>query len=275
MREFFWDFFDSWEQAENAWDQRAKIAAHRASLDIPKINPSIPQIAPETKRFLRFKALSWVLQHDSKGELRRFFFNHPGKHIVRYVQSLFRRTSFLRDEDLFFYGVKNISDIHECMRQEDTIVLVGFSYCEKPKECPAIRFSNACIADEEHPVCQQCFIGKVRHALPAERTIFAVVPTINAIGEEVLHVIKEHNGKKIIFLIASCEMALTMFGDLGNMVGIKGIGIKLDGRICNTMKAFSLSEQGIKPGMTWLSPTSERKMLDLVRFWREEALRFF
>ena len=275
MSEFFWDFFDSWEQAETAWDARAKIAADQVSLDIPKVTPSIPQIAPETAFLLRFKALSWVLRHDSSGELRRFFFRHPARHLFRYAQSFFRGQSFSRDDDLFFYGVKNISDIHERMKQEDSIVLVGFSYCEKPRECPAIRFSSACIADEGHSVCQQCFIGKVRHALPLERTIFAVVPTINAIGEEVIRAIDTYKSKKIIFLIASCEMALTMFGDLGNMVGMTGVGIKLEGRICNTMKAFSLSEQGIKPGMTWLSSTSERKMLDLVRFWREETLRFF
>ena len=63
-------------------------------------------------------------------------------------------------------------------------------------------------------------------------------------------------------------MALTMFGDLSAMVGIQGVGVRLGGRVCNTMKAFSLSEQGIKPGMTWLSSETEQKMLSLVRKWK-------
>ena len=107
------------------------------------------------------------------------------------------------------------------MRERDSVLFVGFSYCEKPKSCPLERFSSACSADENNPVCRQCFIGKVRHALPRPRTIFSVVPTINAVGEEISKAIVQNPGKKILFLIASCEMALTMFGDLGASLGFK------------------------------------------------------
>ena len=45
-----------------------------------------------------------------------------------------------------------------------------------------------------------------------------------SIGEEISKAeIVQNPGKKILFLIAWCEMALTMFGDLGRMVGIQGI----------------------------------------------------
>jgi hypothetical protein len=274
MRESFWDFFDSWEEAEKAWDERAKAAALQSPLDIPTVNPVIPQITADTARFLRLKALSWVVRHDRRGVLRRFFLRHPFRCLSQYIQSLLSGTSFVRQGDFFYYGVKGFSHMQELLKQDDTILLVGFSYCEKPKECPAVRFSNKCIADEELRVCQQCFIGKVRHALPHARTIFTIVPTINAIGEEVVQAITANPNKKLLFLIASCEMALTMFGDLGVMSGIKGIGVKLGGRICNTMHAFSLSEQGVKPGVTWLSEPTQRKVLDLLRFWRD-TLRLF
>ena len=267
--ELFWDFFDSWEQAEKVWDERAQIAAAQYPLDKPLINPSIPQITSETARFLSFKGFSWVIRHDVSGELRRFFLRHPVKYLSRYTQSLLRRKSYAREGDFFYYGVNNLHHMHELMKQEDTLLIVGFSYCEKPKECPAVRFSNACIADENHLVCQQCFIGKIRHALPMARTIFSIVPTVNAIAEEVVRAITKFPNKKILFLIASCEMALTMFGDLSVMAGIQGIGVKLEGRICNTMQAFSLSEKGIKPGLTWLSASTERKILDLLRFWKD------
>jgi hypothetical protein len=49
------------------------------------------------------------------------------------------------------------------------------------------------------------------------------------------------------------------------MVGIQGIGIRLDGRICNTMKAFELSERGIKPGLTVVLDETQRKILELIQ----------
>ena len=47
------------------------------------------------------------------------------------------------------------------------------------------------------------------------------------------------------------------------MVDIKGIGVRLDGRICNTMKAFELSEKGIKPGLTVVLDVTQKRLLDL------------
>lgn len=66
-------------------------------------------------------------------------------------------------------------------------------------------------------------------------------------------------------------MTLKMFGDWGNMVNIKGIGVRLDGRICNTMKAFELSEAGIKPGLTVVLPHTQRKILSLLKSRRSNA----
>ncbi|MCB1213054.1 MAG: hypothetical protein KDK40_02025, partial [Chlamydiia bacterium] len=63
----------------------------------------------------------------------------------------------------------------------------------------------------------------------------------------------------------ACEMTLRMFADWGNMVGIRGIGVRLDGRICNTMAAFDLSERGIKPGLTVVLEETQRRILQLLR----------
>ena len=76
-------------------------------------------------------------------------------------------------------------------------------------------------------------------------------------------------GKKILFIITACEMTLEMFGDWGNMVEIQGIGVRLDGRICNTMKAFELSEEGIKPGLTVVLPHTQRRILNLLQSLRK------
>jgi hypothetical protein len=62
-----------------------------------------------------------------------------------------------------------------------------------------------------------------------------------------------------------------MFADWGNMLNIRGLGIRLDGRICNTMKAFELSEIGIKPGLTVVRDETQAEILKLIRLIREKV----
>ena len=52
------------------------------------------------------------------------------------------------------------------------------------------------------------------------------------------------------------------------MAGVRGIGVRLDGRICNTMRAFELSEEGIKPGLTVITPVTQDRFLELVKRMR-------
>lgn len=75
----------------------------------------------------------------------------------------------------------------------------------------------------------------------------------------------------MVFLITACELTLEMFSDWGNMLNIRGAGVRLDGRICNTMKAFELSEVGIKPGLTIVRDETQDKILELIRLLREKV----
>jgi hypothetical protein len=116
-------------------------------------------------------------------------------------------------------------------------------------------------------VCRQCFIGKAVNALPLhqDNILPLFIPTIHYIGEKMFELTEKNPTQKLLFLITACEMTLEMFGDWGNMVGAKGIGARLDGRICNTMKAFELSEVGIKPGLTVVLPETQEAILRLIR----------
>jgi hypothetical protein len=49
---------------------------------------------------------------------------------------------------------------------------------------------------------------------------------------------------------------------------IIGVGVRLDGRICNTMRAFELSEQGIKPGLTVVLDEAKEKILEWIKIRR-------
>ncbi len=248
------------------WDARAKTAASTHPLKTPSHLPNIPGITPETAHYLKWKSLKYLIQHDKKHTLPRYFIKHPLKYGYNLLKSYFKKKSYHRQDDFFLYNLNSLEEFQQTLADLNTLFIAGFSYCHKPHECPSGRFTDACIRDIEHPVCQQCFIGKTVHFLPKQSTIPLFIPTIHYIGEKIFEIVEAHPKKTILFLITACELTLEMFGDWGNMVGIKGIGIRLDGRICNTMTAFELSEVGIKPGLTVVREATQQKILELIKF---------
>lgn len=260
--------FDSdipWELSEKLWDAGAEIAATQKPLKKLKTLPNIPGITTETKRFLKWKSFKYLLFHKEGKTIINYILKHPFKYTTRYFLSLFRKKSYIRKQDLFFYGIRSIEEFKKKCSAPNALVVFGFSYCQKPHECPEGRFTKGCISDPAHPVCRQCDIGKVIHALP-EKAIPIIIPTVHDIGIELFARTQQNPHKKIVFVITACEMTLEMFGDFGNMIDVKGIGVRLDGRICNTMQAFKLSEEGIKPGLTVVTSHTQKQILDLVRF---------
>ncbi len=270
----FWDRYASWQEAEHAWDSNAESAKKEKPLRVLQELPQIPGITEETKKNLSWKSFLWMIQKDTNFRLMKQVLRHPFRHSWNYIRSLFRKKSYLRDDDLFLYGLKSLEHMKSLMEAENSVLIVGFSYCEKPHECPSGRFNDDCVRDLSNPVCRQCFIGKSLHTLPIENTVPLIIPTIHYIGEKVFEVIEKMKGKQVLFLITACEMTLEMFGDWGNLAGIQGVGVRLDGRICNTMRAFELSERGIKPGLTVVLPRTEKRILELLAFWRQVQKRY-
>lgn len=246
---------------EKEWEEGRKKAEKTYPLKGLSSLPNMPGIS---EKHIKWKSLRWMITQDTKGEIRKGFFRHPLRYGWAFLKSIVKKKSFVRDGDFFFYGIKNVDEFKRLIQTNDHLFVLGFSYCQKPFECPSGRFSSDCIHDADHPVCRQCFVGKAFHAMP-ENTIPLVIPTIHYIGGQILDLIHKNPDKQIFFLITACEMTLEMFGDWGNMAGIKGIGVRLDGRICNTMKAFELSEKGIKPGLTVLLNDTQTRIIDLLR----------
>lgn len=264
----FWDHYKEWEAADFAWNQ-AKVAAEKKSpLKLLKILPDMPGMTPETAKNLKWKSLKWILKKDQGFKILKKALKRPFHHLIAYLKSVFSKQSFLRKEDLFLYGLKSEAEFEKLLVKPNTLLILGFSYCHKPFECPSGRFTDACIHDLNHPACQQCFIGKCVHSSPNAATIPVYIPTVHYIGGKIFEYKEAYPNKEIIFLITACEMTLTMFADWGNMAGIKGVGVRLDGRICNTMKAFELSEEGIKPGLTVVLDASQDSMLKWIRLRR-------
>lgn len=260
-----WDQHKNWQEAEAKWDSSASLAAKERPLKLLKNFPSMPGITEEARRHLRWKSLKWMVMKDRGFKILKGFLRHPIFHLKNYFRSLSVKEPYKLDGDFFFYGIDSVEAFSTLLQKPNTLFVLGFSYCEKPFECPSGRFTDACIHDLSNPVCRQCFIGKCLHAAPTKDTVPLLIPTVHYIGEKIFELQASHPSKEIVFLITACEMTLKMFADWGNMVGIKGIGVRLDGRICNTMKAFQLSEEGIKPGLTVVLEGTQEKMLELIR----------
>lgn len=260
-----WQPGSSWEEAERNWEARAEGAACTSPLKTLKQLPAMPGITPDTARGLKWKSFKYMLFHDQDGAIRRGFFQSPFRFAKAYFKSLFSKTAYKRDGDFFLYGTESVADFQQALTNPSALFILGFSYCHKPFECPSGRFTAECLHDLENPVCQQCFIGKAVHLAPKEKSVILFIPTVHYIGAKIFELRKQYPNTPLLILITACELTLEMFSDWGNMVGLKGIGVRLDGRICNTMKAFELSERGIKPGLTVVLKETQARMLELIR----------
>lgn len=269
-----WQSGISWEEAEHVWDRESERL--KASQPIKTLGtlPKMPGMTEETAKGLKWKSMKYLLSNDPKRVFPRYFFKHPLKYSLRYLKSVWKKRAYERQGDFFFYGVRGIEEFQTLFQQENSLLVIGFSYCHKPYECPSGRFTEECVHDPENPVCRQCFIGKAVNALPPRENIRPLfIPTVHYIGEKMFEITEQNPDKQVLFLITACEMTLEMFGDWGNMVGAKGIGVRLDGRICNTMKAFELSEAGIKPGLTVVLPETEARILQMIKtFWSHNSV---
>jgi len=260
-----WNEHTSWQEAEKAWDEGAKTHAQKTPIKGLHALPQMVGITPDTAKNLSWKSFKWMIEKDKNFSLLKKFLKHPFKYSYRLIASLLKKKSYVKDGDFFLYGIKKEEEFISLLKKEDSLLIVGFSYCHKPFECPSGRFTDQCIHEKDNPVCRQCFIGKCMNALPSKETYPLFIPTIHYVGGKILDIIHAHPKRQTLFLITACEMTLEMFGDLGAMADLKGIGVRLDGRICNTMKAFELSERGIKPGLTVVLEPTQKRMLDLIR----------
>lgn len=257
---------ENWDQAEAEWDEQARKAAAERPLKGLSSLPQMVGITPDTAKHLKWKSLKWMVKEDRDRAVLKGFLKNPFKYGWAYLKSLCQKKPYQREGDFFLYSVDSVNHFKTLLEDPKALFVLGFSYCHKPFECPSGRFTPDCIHDPENPVCKQCFIGKAVNASKDSGIIPLFIPTVHYVGAKMFELIEKYPGRPLLFLITACEMTLEMFGDWGNMVGIKGLGVRLDGRICNTMKAFELSEKGIKPGLTVVLDDTQKIMLELIKY---------
>lgn len=263
--------YDDWQQGEWQWDKRAVQFAAEVPLKIFKKNPNLPGIRKKTRKNLSWKTFSYIHKHDYSGKLGRHFWAQPIRHGWGLIKTLVRGRGYRRDGDFFLYQLRDMDEFKSRLIASNTVLVVGFSYCHKPFECPSGRFTDACVHDYKNPVCGQCFIGKCINSLPETRVVPLFITTVHYIGEKMIEAEEDWPDYDVLFLITACELTLEMFGKLGNAVGLRGLGVRLDGQICNTMRAFEASEVGLKPGMAIVLDDTQARMMELFQLFAESA----
>lgn len=260
------DFFE--KKLEDFALNKQKHSA-TTKLRIIENHPKIPQITKETARFLKLKSLLYILKEDHKKVIQRYVLKRPFFYIKNFLKSVLKKHAYIQNNDAFLYGISSQEELEQRLLNKNALLVIGFSYCHKPLECPSGRFNAKCLNEKNNPVCAQCLIHKYKSITPSSSSLVFIIPTIHYIGEKMLKIKNRYRNKDVLFLITACEMSLRMFGDFGNMADIKGIGIRLGGRICNTMRAFVLSEKGIKPGLTNVSDQGDELFLKCLKIWNQ------
>jgi hypothetical protein len=214
---------------------------------------------------LRWHGFIYSLKHWRKIlDFKTLSLFHLLKYLYCYLQSIIRKKPYkTKDSNFYYYGIKNIT---EWLNHKSSLLVVGFSYCQKPHDCPSNRFSTNCCNDTKNPICRECFISRCHEALSNKKnTTTFCITTAYSLGKKLTQLLHRHKSEEIIFIITACDMSLQMFGDMAHMLSLKGIGARIEYSACSNITAFNIAEKGKKNKTTDLSDSTKKKMLDILQ----------
>jgi hypothetical protein len=200
---------------------------------------------------LVIKALKHVLSEDSAHALRKFFFKRFFRNATILLKTLFSSEEKFSTGRYFFHNLTDEKAFKKKLKEKNTLFVFGFSYCQKPFECPSSRFSSTCFFDPAQPICSECLIGKARQSIPPLSEIL-VIPTSFFFIERILALQKKHPSKEIVFLIFACPFAINLFAPWPSLFHLKGISFPLSGSLCTNFPSFKNAEKGEKNGLSFL-----------------------
>lgn len=257
----FWENFSSFNSANDAWNK--KQASLETKNNVKKILFE-PKIKIDFSKLDRIKTLFYLIKNDKN----LFFLKKIKKNPLLYLFNLFRsyitKEPYRIENDFFLHNFSNSNDLKKNAFDKNATFIFGFSYCQKPINCPKKRFSSDCIHDYRNDICCQCFIGKCANAIN-KQDMFLVIPDINFIGKKIFEIYDNNPKKNIVFIISACELSIKLFSDYANMLKIKVLGIKLTNRVCTNFKSFLYAEKGIKTGITDLHEISKNFILEILK----------
>jgi predicted transcriptional regulator len=188
---------------------------------------------------MKIKALKYLISKNKK-LFFKLFIRHPFLYSYRYLKSyLFSKTK--KEKGAYLFGIPSLLEFKKLLKDKNNTLILGFSYCQKPLDCPVSRFSDLC-----NDKCEKCYISKYMN----KKNIYCFpITTVNFLGEKIFDIIKS-KPSNILFIITACNISIKMFKDLSNALNMKGIALPLRGNVCGNFDSFHLAEQGIKPHQT-------------------------
>jgi len=257
----FWEKFSSFDKANLAWDKKKAGLEKKIPLEKVLFDPKIKTIFSYS---YRIKSFFYIINQDKNLKLFKYFLKKPFFYLLNLLKSYFSKEPYIFQKDIFLHNLNNLKELKKIATNKNTLFIFGFSYCQKPLECPKKRFSFECIYDHKNDICSQCFIGKCANAIN-KKDVFLVIPHINYIGEKLFEILNKNPKKELIFIITSCELSIKMFSDFANMLKIKGLGLPLTKRVCPNFASFLYAEQGKKNGLTDLNNKNKNLLLEILK----------
>lgn len=243
------------------WIQHRTQQARKRPLKQTGVRPKIPGRV-ESLRWLRWKSLWYMFAHDTHWSLTRHMLARPVRHLFGWLRSFVQKRPFHKEGDFYYYQTTP-QQLGQLLRDPTRHLLVGLSYCHKPLECPEGRFNSRCVP-QSGGVCAQCPVGALKQM--SHSLTLVIVPTAHAIGAALFAHLERY--PRALYLISACPLCLEMLADWGNMTGVPGVGVALTGRICNTWRSFTLSEEGVKPGRTDLHDATLATLWQWIRVYQ-------
>src|SRR5262249_2592244 len=102
-KEYFWNQHSSWQEATQAWDEGANKQKEANPLKVLQTLPKMPGMTEETAKNLKWKSLKWMIAKDHEWKIAKHILKRPFHYAAKYIKSLFKKKSFVRDGDFFLY----------------------------------------------------------------------------------------------------------------------------------------------------------------------------
>ena len=186
---------------------------------------------------------------------------HPFLYFFRWIHSFFMQPKVLQ-EDIYLCNCKNLAPFQKDLSKKNSLLFLGFSYCQKPLFCPSQRFSTLCPI-KNSSLCQKCPLFPFISLIEKDR--YLMITTALELGKKILDLQKKHPKKKLYFLIACCDFSRKMFTPYATILGVKGMVFSLKGPVCTNFSAFYHAEMGKKKNQTFLNDTQQMLLMKLLK----------
>jgi hypothetical protein len=216
-----------------------------------------------SNKLLIFKSLFYLLSQDNKGLFWHFFSKNSLSFLTRFFLHFFQREEKFSPTGYFFHGLRDLRSMKKAIHSDNSILFIGFSYCQRPLGCPSPRFSKECQRKTTHPICSGCLIGAFQE-FSSPTVHVTIIPTVFYLAKKILQIREEHPSKQILFIISTCPFSLRFFAPWAKFLRLQGVSLSLSGSVCPNFDSFLAAEKGAKNSKTDLTKDQKDRLFELL-----------